>query len=90
MNLDINMVNPAHLQFDPRNPRLPDSATPSESEAIEALVAEADVNELVQSITHSGWLDYEPMIVLREGMVVLEGNRRLAALRLIAHPDLRA
>lgn len=84
---DPTMVAPDELNFDPRNPRLPHAETPSEQEAIEALVVEADVSELVQSIAHSGWLDFEPLIVLENGNVVLEGNRRLAALRIISRPE---
>ena len=44
--------------------------------------------ELVLSILSAGWLDYEPLIVDRSN-VVLEGNRRLAALRLITDGELR-
>ena len=50
---------------------------------------DADVDELVQSILSAGYVDYEPLIVLEEGRVVIEGNRRLAALRLIANKRLR-
>lgn len=89
MTLEIAYASPADLHFDPRNPRLPKSQTPSEPDAIAALVDEADVNELVQSIAHSGWLDFEPLIVWRDGNLVLEGNRRLAALRIIADPALQ-
>jgi len=89
MTVETDHVSPADLNFDPRNPRLPKSQTPSEPDAIAALVDEADVEELVQSIVHSGWLDFEPLIVLRDGNIVLEGNRRLAALRIIADPILQ-
>ena len=47
-----------------------------------------DVGELVLAIAHSGWYDYEPLIVLSPDNVVLEGNRRLAALRILADPAL--
>ncbi len=56
---------------------------------IQHLVDEADVNELVQSILSAGYVDYEPLIVERKTNVVLEGNRRLAAVHLIADAALR-
>jgi hypothetical protein len=82
-------ARPSDLRFDQYNPRLPESSTPSELEAIQALFEQADAAELVASIAHSGWLDYEPLIVLEEGSTVLEGNRRLAALRVLADPALQ-
>lgn len=86
---NILTVNPAELRFDPRNPRLPQSQTPDQRDAIAALVDQADIGELIKSITHSGWLDYEPMIVLEDENIVLEGNRRLAALSIIRDPALQ-
>lgn len=79
----------ADLQIDLRNPRVPEEEFKSETDAIRYLVDNADVDELVQSIGRSGWLDFEPLIVLRPGNTVIEGNRRLAALRLIADERLR-
>jgi hypothetical protein len=52
------------------------------------LIEEYDVDELVLSILTAGWLDYEPLIAERDGTVI-EGNRRLAALRLIEDEQLR-
>ncbi|MDQ1215725.1 hypothetical protein [Microbacterium arborescens] len=77
------------LHFDRKNPRLSDADFANDEEALEALVEDADINELVQAIGNSGWLDYEPLVVWREGNYVLEGNRRLAALRILSDPDLQ-
>jgi hypothetical protein len=82
-------IAPAQLKFDLDNPRFIDGQFKNEDEIIEHLVDEADVNELVQSVLSAGYVDYEPLIVLSTNGVVLEGNRRLAALRLIANPELR-
>ncbi len=82
-------VAPSKLQFDLDNPRFVDGQFGTEEEIVEHLVNEADVNELVQSILSAGYVDYEPLIVLQKSNVVLEGNRRLAALRLISSADLR-
>ena len=81
--------NPANLRLDLRNPRVPDEAFETEDEVVEYLLDHADLDELIQSIWSSGWLDYEPLIVLNDDNVVLEGNRRLAALRILASRELR-
>jgi hypothetical protein len=80
----------ADLRVDLKNPRVPEEEFPSEIAAISYLIDHADVNELVQSIGRSGWLDFEPLIVLdAENNTVIEGNRRLAALRLLKDRGLR-
>ncbi|MCC4908466.1 hypothetical protein [Microbacterium sp. cx-59] len=75
------------LRLDLRNPRMPDDQFADEDEAIEYLVRHAAVEELVESIGSSGWFDYEPLIVLssedNNRNIVIEGNRRLAVLRLL-------
>lgn len=83
-------VDPATLHIDLANPRMPDSHFDTETDAIVHLADAADVSELVQSITTSGWFDYEPLIVLKDSMTVIEGNRRLAALRIMESEDLQA
>lgn len=77
------------LQLDLRNPRAPDEQFSTQDEVLEYLLNFVDLNELIQSILGSGWLDYEPLIVLGAENVVLEGNRRLAALRILREPELR-
>jgi hypothetical protein len=86
-------VEAARLSFDPRNPRFtPDKNPGSNADAavIAHMVKSADVAELVDSITASGYIDIEPLIVIGEAdaLIVLEGNRRLAALRIINDPEL--
>lgn len=82
-------VAPNTLQFDFQNPRIVDGQFNTEEELIQHLVEDADVDELVQSILSAGYVDYEPLIVLETGRIVIEGNRRLAALRLISSKTLR-
>ena len=83
----VEYEDPAALHFDLQNPRALDQGFTDDQAALEHLV-DFDLNELVLSIAHSGWSDYEPLIVLRPGDIVLEGNRRLAALRILADPKL--
>lgn len=81
--------DPKNLKLDLRNPRSPDGAFDSEEDVFDYLVDHADVDELIQAILSSGWHDYEALIVLGDENIVLEGNRRLAALRILANPELR-
>jgi len=83
------MEDPSKLLFDLRNPRSPDDTFRDEPAVLDYLVENADIDELVKSILSAGWMDYEPLIVQTPGNIVLEGNRRLAALRLIADSALR-
>jgi len=81
-------VSPDELKLDLHNYRMPDLEFRDETDVLVHLIEEYDVNELVLSILTSGWLDYEPLIAERDGTVI-EGNRRLAALRLIKHESAR-
>ena len=81
------------LALDPMNPRLiPAANEPSEVDIIAQLYRTEDLSELLQSITANGYLDIEPLVVLEEcrRLTVLEGNRRLAAIRLLEKPELAA
>lgn len=85
-------VETQYLDFDPNNPRLIEQGlkTPSDAQIIRALADNADLSEIVQSIAANGYIDIEPLIVQRDKSryVVLEGNRRLAAIRVIQNPEL--
>ena len=81
------------LRLDQRNPRLLGTAENSSDVAIIAhLYRAAELDELLQSISANGYLDIEPLVVMPEpdsdNLIVLEGNRRLAALRVLREPDL--
>lgn len=83
----------SELSFDRKNPRLSEydlSTSASDTEVIEVLWEAMDVWELVLSIAASGFFPHEPIIVAQEDgrNVVIEGNRRLAAVRLLLEPEL--
>ena len=76
------------LNFDQDNPRYSsDKGLPHETdEEIAVYLNEtSDLGELLQSISTSGYVDIEPLIVMGQGskLIVLEGNRRLAALKIL-------
>jgi hypothetical protein len=80
------------LDFDPNNPRLAEDGitNPTPSQIIVALAEMADLSELVESIAANGYIDIEPIIAQQSGnrWRVLEGNRRLAAIRILQNPAL--
>jgi len=75
------------LRFDSENPRLGGAAVGnSQDEIQEYLVGEPHYAlNLVGSLVENGFLPYEPLVVRQEGdkFIVIEGNRRLAAVRAI-------
>ena len=81
------------LRLDRENPRLDAEVAEATDERIIArLYRAAELDELLQSISANGYLDIEPLVVMRDGdddgLIVLEGNRRLATLRLLREPAL--
>jgi hypothetical protein len=86
----------ACLELDLENPRLQtgeDFPNRSEDELIETLADIAALDELVLSICTNGYLDLEPLIVHGPNggpYKVIEGNRRLASIKLIKDQDLSA
>lgn len=92
MNNNIVLKRIHQIRLDHQNPRISEfgvTERTSEAEVIEILWNEMAVNELLLSIVSNGYWQYEPLILLPDGeekYVVIEGNRRLAALKLI-HND---
>lgn len=87
----VSSVSVERLVLDRRNPRLVSvEGEGTDAGIIAQLYRAEDLGELLQSIAANGYLDIEPLIVLAEGesLLVLEGNRRLAAIRLFREPDL--
>ena len=87
---NIDYLKASELSFDPLNPRLAEFNVPdNEQLTLKFLWAEMDVKELVMSILANGFFDSEPLYVIPEGRkwVVIEGNRRLAAIKAILNPE---
>ena len=79
------------LVLDRENPRLVGNDPSASDEAVIAqLFKGEELGELLQSIAANGYLDIEPLIVMEQDgpLIVLEGNRRLAAIRLFREPEL--
>ena len=89
----VTMIATKDLEFDRNNLRLAEygvSAKATDEEVISILWDAMDVMELVQSIAASGFFPHEKLIIAKEGRknVVIEGNRRLAAVRVLVDPEI--
>ncbi len=92
----VTQVPVEDLYFDHRNPRLVEfegiTEATSEDAIIKVLWDAMDVKEIVMSIAASGYFTHEPLICAIESSkkMVIEGNRRLAAVKIILNPSLIA
>ncbi len=92
--LKTQMISPDELILDARNPRLYNGKSFNDNadsyELVKALSDTADLEELIKSISENGYMSIEPLIVMKKDdkYVVLEGNRRLAAIKLLTEPGL--
>ena len=80
-----------NLLLDPRNTRIPTADQTDDQRALlHYLVAHEDVWGLAKSIVSLGLFPNERMVVMPYGRdyLVLEGNRRLAAIKLLLNPEL--
>lgn len=89
----LTEVSVSSLRLDPENPRLPKSMkNKSENQIINYLLANASVTELMESICQNGFFPGEPLIAIQsedaKSYIVIEGNRRTTALKLLLKPSL--
>ncbi len=87
MPIESKHVNVKDLLFDPHNPRLPGEFNGNEKEIFRFLVDEIGVDDLLNSMASSGIIEGDPIIAkpaeAAGKFYVIEGNRRLAALKLL-------
>ena len=92
----IEWIPFGRLHLDDENPRLPEGLKgASQSEILSFLLEQGALEELAQSYLDNGFFRHEPLIVVQErgkkrgkkrgkdGYTVVEGNRRLAALKIL-------
>lgn len=89
----IIRINTEKLYFDKENPRLvnyPEIKTKKEAYILNILWTQMAVSEIVMSILANGFFENEAMFVIKEEKeyIVVEGNRRLAAVKAILNPCL--
>ena len=84
-----------HLRLDPKNARIPErQRSSSTAELAELLVTGFEAYAVAQSIADNGYFGGEPMLVVPSetesgAWIVVEGNRRLAALLGLADASIR-
>jgi ParB-like chromosome segregation protein Spo0J len=87
---DIVNIPVDDLVLDLKNPRLGEFQNiDSESDILNTLWETMSLDELMYSIVSNGFWSYEPLIVIQNDgkYVAIEGNRRLAAVKLLLNPD---
>jgi hypothetical protein len=95
--LDIKAVAVDQLLLDPENPRLESVAkTKDQLDLIKAMWREMAVSEVALSIAANGFFEEEPLFAVpapkekgEARYYVVEGNRRLTAVKLLLDEDLR-
>lgn len=81
----------ASLQLDTKNPRLGrETSARAPREIIQYLFEQDKAIEIARSIATRGYFSNEPLLAIKEDdqIIVVEGNRRLAALKALREPGL--
>ena len=87
----LEELSPLDLSLDPYNPRLTfQEKESSQAELLRIMIEKFRVAEIAESIVAAGFRPFDPLIACRhEGsLTILEGNRRVAAMKLLLKPEL--
>ncbi|MEK6777537.1 MAG: hypothetical protein AABY87_11785 [bacterium] len=98
--LEIMYIDVGRLLFDDENPRLSAIGDRnSQDDLVQVLWDEMAVDEVALSIAENGYFEEEPLFVVpkhplekdkrKQEFIVVEGNRRLAAVKLLIDAELR-
>src|ERR1700722_16430419 len=84
----------ANLILDTQNPRFGQGDIKTEKDILKRLSEGGNLEELMQSFRENGYYEAEPILVIREkngssDYIVIEGNRRVAALKILLNPALK-
>lgn len=92
--MDHDRIAPLRINeiyLDEQNPRLPTTVGRRQDEMLRYIARNTSITELMTAIAENGYFPGEPIIVVpREagGYSVVEGNRRVVALKLLRDPSL--
>lgn len=83
-----DLVELDNLFLDPENPRLPSNVGRTQQEMLSYLAKYTSIEDLMNAIAENNYFAGEPLITFQKDgkYYVVEGNRRLTALKLIADP----
>lgn len=89
----LDYIPVENLLLDPENPRLVNTGTPSQGLLLKQLYEQEALDELAPSLAENGYFAEEPLVVVRhqdgEHWIAVEGNRRLATLKLLLSLEMR-
>lgn len=93
-NRPVEQIEFERLRLDPQNPRLLDlPSNPSREQIVEALLDQHDPINIARALVEFGFFNSEALIAITEDegttYIVVEGNRRLAAMMLLKDEQLR-
>lgn len=78
------------LKLDPENPRLPASLPRDERSIVNHIAKSTAIEDLMDAIARNGFFPGEPVVVVpgvqKDTWTVVEGNRRLTAVKLLENP----
>ena len=95
MTESLTYIDLDDLGLDPENPRLPTTIKRDTQSILEYIAKTSSITELMTAIGQHNYFPGEPLIVVpnpkrKSGYIVVEGNRRLTALKLLNDPTLVA
>jgi len=97
MSDDIQKIKLDNLLLDSQNPRLPEFLPRDPETMIDYIAETTSIEELMEVIAQNGYFPGEPLVAVPEknalgkmtgNYIVVEGNRRLTALKLIQNPKI--
>ncbi|ELY2733417.1 ParB N-terminal domain-containing protein [Cronobacter sakazakii] len=88
MQEGLQFIDIKLLELDTQNPRLPESVERTPDAMLNHIALTTSIEDLMNAIAENGFFPGEPLVAISEGenYVVVEGNRRLTAVKLIHDP----
>lgn len=88
MTESLDYIDLNKLELDTKNPRLPEGAERTPEAMLNHIALTTSIEDLMNAIAENGFFPGEPLIAVKEGdkYTVVEGNRRLTAVKLIHNP----
>ena len=93
MTDEIKNIALDDLLLDPENPRLPESVARDQQSMLDYIAETTAIEELMEAIAENDFFLGEPVIVVpaqdqKSKFIVVEGNRRLTAVKLLNDPSI--
>ena len=92
-NLGLHQIGVGELKLDPENPRLPERLKGApDREILNWMLTDATLADLMASIAENGFFGGEALIGIHDEadgkIIIVEGNRRLASVKVLHNPNL--